>query len=475
MGALPRAVPGGHARHRHHLQQVASTPEAFARRAAGAFVILDEIHHAGDDRAWGDVLLTAFEGAGRRLSLSGTPFRSDTRSIPFVRYEVDEARPDFEYDYGPALAERRVVRAIFFPRTDGHMEWSAPDGSVHAAGFDDALDASRANQRLRAALSLAGEWLADVLSRADARLRAVREHHPEAGGLVVSTDQEHARGIADLIRRRLRARVVVATSADPAASQKILDFTTSDDQWLVAVRMVSEGVDIPRLRVGVFATTTTTELFFRQVVCRFVRWQPGVGRQSAHLFIPDDVRLRLAALDIAADRRHILRREDRPGQADDGSDDGGADGFDDPSDRAEGEQLSLFAVISAVATDAVMPEDEIRDEPVDADFDPELLLELPAPPWLPGGNRPAVGTVGVGETLMEQKARLRATNTSLARDLARWNGMTHALVNAELNRLAGLQRIGDATARVACAPNQEHAGYAPPTYRLAVSARGRGR
>jgi superfamily II DNA or RNA helicase len=426
-------------------QQVASAPAAFARRAAGAFVILDEIHHAGDDRAWGDALLTAFEGAGRRLSLSGTPFRSDTRSIPFVRYELDEARPNFEYGYGPALAERRVVRAIYFPRTNGHMEWSAPDGSVHAAGFDDALDASRANQRLRAALSLDGEWLPDVLATAHARLCAVREHHPEAGGLVVATDQEHAHGIADLIRRRLRARAVVATSDDPAASQKILDFTGSDDQWLVAVRMVSEGVDIPRLRVGVFATTTTTELFFRQVVGRFVRWQPGVGRQSAHLFIPDDVRLRSAAFDIAADRRHSLRREDRPDRADAGFDDGGGDGPHGLADLDEG-QLSLFAVISAVATDAVMPEDELHDEPGDADLDPALVLDLPAPPLLPGGGRSATETSGDCETLMEQKARLRASNTSLARDLARWTGMTHAQVNAELNRLVGLQRIGDATA-----------------------------
>ena len=223
--------------------------------------------------------------------------------------------PDFEYGYGPALAERRVVRSIYFPRTNGHMEWSAPDGSVYAAGFDDALDAARANQRLRAALSLDGEWLPDVLGSAHARLSAVREHHPEAGGLVVATDQDHAHGIADLIRRRLGTTAVVATSDDPAASKKILDFTTSADPWLVAVRMVSEGVDIPRLRVGVFATTTTTELFFRQVVGRFVRWQPGIGRQSAHLFIPDDVRLRAAALEIAADRRHSLRREDRPDRA----------------------------------------------------------------------------------------------------------------------------------------------------------------
>ncbi len=427
-------------------QQVASAPAAFARRAAGAFVILDEIHHAGDDRAWGSALQTAFERAGRRLSLSGTPFRSDTRSIPFVRYELDEARPDFEYGYGPALAERRVVRAIYFPRTNGHMEWSAPDGSVYAADFDDALDASRANQRLRAALSLDGEWLPDVLATAHARLTSVREHHPEAGGLVVATDQEHAHGIADLIRRRLRSRAVVATSDDPDASAKILDFTGSDDQWLVAVRMVSEGVDIPRLRVGVFATTTTTELFFRQVVGRFVRWQAGVGRQSAHLFIPDDVRLRTAALEIAADRRHSLRREDRAEAADAGAD--GADdvAFDEVDTPDDGEQLSLFAVISAVATDAVMPDDELHDEQVDQDPDPALVLELPAPPPLPDGGRSAAVVDGTGETLMEQKARLRASNSSLARDLARWTGMTHAQVNAELNRLAGLQRISDATA-----------------------------
>ncbi len=426
-------------------QQIASAPEAMARRAAGAFVILDEIHHAGDDRAWGDALGSAFGGAGRRLSLSGTPFRSDTRSIPFVDYENEEAKPDFEYGYGPALAERRVVRSIYFPRTNGHMEWSAPDGSVHAAGFDDALDTPRANQRLRAALSLDGDWLTDVLRAAHGRLCTVREHHPEAGGLVVATDRAHAQGIADMIRRHLRTRAVVATSDDPAASRKILDFTSSDDPWLVAVRMVSEGVDIPRLRVGVFATTTTTELFFRQVVGRFVRWQPDIGRQSAHLFIPDDIRLRSAARDIAADRRHNLRREDRPDQDGPPVDDIVPEGYGEPVDGVEDTQLSLFAVISAVATDAVMPDEEPHHEPDESDSDPALILELPAPPLLPGAGRSAADANGNGETLMEQKSRLRASNTSLVRDLARRTGMTHAQVNAELNRLAGLHRIGDAT------------------------------
>jgi hypothetical protein len=262
---------------------------------------------------------------------------------------------------------------------------------------------------------------------------------------VVATDQEHAHGIAELIRRHLGTRAVVATSDDPSASKKILDFTSSDDPWLVAVRMVSEGVDIPRLRVGVFATTTTTELFFRQVVGRFVRWQAGIGRQSAHLFIPDDIRLRRAALEIAADRRHCLRREDRPDTPDPGLDGADPDGFDRPEDPGAEEQLSLFAVISAVATDAVMPDEEPQHEPEESDSDPALILELPAPPVLPGGGRSAVGAVGQGETLMEQKHRLRASNTALVRDLARRTGMTHAQVNAELNRLAGLHRVSDAT------------------------------
>ena len=69
-------------------------------------------------------------GARRRLALSGTPFRSDTRAIPFVSYDGEEAVPDFEYGYGDALDDRRVVRPVYFPRTNGQMEWAAPDGSI---------------------------------------------------------------------------------------------------------------------------------------------------------------------------------------------------------------------------------------------------------------------------------------------------------------------------------------------------------
>ena len=155
-------------------QQVATSARLLGTLSRGAFVVFDELHHAADDRAWGDAVRQAFQGARRRLALSGTPFRSDTRAIPFVRYHGDEAVPDFEYGYGDALADGRVVRPVYFPATNGQMEWQAPDGSVHSATFDDRLDAQRASQRLRTAFSLDGEWLPTVLRAAHERLVAVR-------------------------------------------------------------------------------------------------------------------------------------------------------------------------------------------------------------------------------------------------------------------------------------------------------------
>ena len=134
-------------------QQVATSSVELSRLAAGAFVIFDEVHHAGDDRAWGTAIMAAFANAGRRLSLSGTPFRSDVTPIPFVTYHLDEAQPDFEYGYGDALADRGVVRPLFFPRIGGFMEWVAPDGAQVAATFEDDLTRDLANQRLRTALS----------------------------------------------------------------------------------------------------------------------------------------------------------------------------------------------------------------------------------------------------------------------------------------------------------------------------------
>lgn len=417
-------------------QQVAVSATALREIARRAVVVLDEVHHAGEDQAWGESLRIAFGESARRLSLSGTPFRSDTRAIPFVRYEADEAVPDFEYGYGDALREGRVVRPVYFPQIGGEMEWSAPDGNVHAATFDDPLANQLANQRLRTALSIDGEWLPAVLRQAVERLTDVRRHQPDAGGLVIAIDQDHARGIAAMLRRDFGQHAVVVTSDDPEASDRIAGFATGREPWLVAVRMVSEGVDIPRLRVGVYATTVTTDLFFRQAVGRFVRWVPGIRDQRAWLYIPDDLRLRIRAAEIAEARRHSLRRTPR--------DDDELALRQGPDDQVMlGDQLSLFAALSAVAVagDAYSPWHEPLPDDWSDGADTGIEIELGPPP--PVAAMTADGALGM--TRRQAKDRLRLANAEAAKDIARVSGLSYAAVNLELNRAAGLRRVTEAT------------------------------
>ncbi len=426
-------------------QQVATSAAVLRTLAAGSFVVLDELHHAGDDRVWGSAVLEAFEPATRRLALSGTPFRSDTSSIPFVEYHLDEARPDFEYGYGEALVDRGVVRPVYFPRVGGHMEWVDHVGETVSAAFDDELDRQRANQRLRTALSLEGDWLRSVLIDANSRLNEIRRHHPDAAGLVIAIDQAHANGIAAILRRSCGVNATVAVSDDPLASTKIARFAAGTDRWIVAVRMVSEGVDIPRLRVGVFATNTTTELFFRQAVGRLVRWTRGVRSQRAFLFIPDDPRLRRWAAGIAEQRRHSRARG---GGGEDPLPDDAALDDRDAAERADddGEQLSLFSVISAVAHDhevtSIFDLDDDEWEP-DADDDAALDVRIDLPAASSSNDRSHGDETPL--TPRQRRAALRKHNADAVAELVRFTPMDHRQVNAELNRLAGIAKVSEAT------------------------------
>lgn len=454
----PDWAPGyGLARDVHGLvttyQQIA-TGEASSKLqglSAEGMVILDEVHHAGHERAWGDGVGQAFGHAARRLSLSGTPFRSDAAKIPFVRYDVtaegDEAHADYTYGYADALRDGGVVRPVYFPRVDGQMEWSTPTGDVLRASFDDELTRDQVSARLRTALSLDGDWIAHVLGQAHDRLRSIREHQPDAGGLVIATDQDHAQGIARMLRHRFNTPAEVVVSDDPTASRKIADFAHNDRPWLVSVRMVSEGVDIPRLRVGVYATTTSTELFFRQAVGRFVRFQAGLASQKAYVYVPDDPRLRSHAFQIAEARRHVLRP---PSERDDehAADDALLDTLVADDDLSH-EQLSLFSVLSSTATGITVHAiteagiehfDDEPDPPVPefAD-DPDLALSLPEVPT-EAGLRPWSSL-----SVAERKDDLRTRNADVAKRLVDMTGWNHARVQGEMNRLAGVTKVSTAT------------------------------
>ena len=291
--------------------QVAAHPALHRQRAENRrmLVVFDEIHHAGDALSWGDAVKESFDPARRRLALTGTPFRSDANPIPFVTYVVEpgggkRSSSDYVYGYGPALDDS-VVRPVIFLAYSGEMRWRTRAGDEITATLGTPMTKDQIAQAWRTALDPAGEWVSRVLEAADKRLTEVRRGMPDAGGLVIAGDHEDARAYAALLRGKTGKRPVVVLSDDPAASQKISAFAASEDRWMVAVRMVSEGVDIPRLAVGVYATSVSTALFFAQAVGRFVR----VRRrgETASVFLPSVPVLLGYAAELEAERDHILR------------------------------------------------------------------------------------------------------------------------------------------------------------------------
>src|SRR3954469_19249387 len=294
-------------------QTLAAGPAVHRRRCAEAptLLIADEPHPMGEQAAWGRSAQSAFEAARFRLLLSGTPFRSDNTPIPWIAYDDEGvSRADYSYGYTDALLDG-VCRPVTFYTYDGDMEWMS-DGRRRRADFSVGLPAAEAARRLRTALDPEGDWMAQVLRDADARLTDLRAGpHPDAGGLVVAIDMEHAERLAERLTRVSGERPLVGTSHAPDASERIARFAAGSGRWLVSVLMVSEGVDVPRLRVGVYATTARTELFFRQVVGRFVRRTPG-GRdriQMSHLFLASDPRLKQLAAQVEEERNHALAQE----------------------------------------------------------------------------------------------------------------------------------------------------------------------
>ncbi|BDI22437.1 hypothetical protein L3i23_12130 [Herbiconiux sp. L3-i23] len=277
-----------------------------------SLVILDEVHHGGDALSWGDAIREAFEPATRRLSLSGTPFRSDTASIPFVEYAPDKhgirvSRTDYAYGYDRALSDG-VVRPVIFMVYAGHMRWRTSAGEEMEAKLGEGNTKDITSQAWRTALDPQGEWIPSVLRAADMRLTEVRRGVPDAGGLIIATDQFVARAYARILEEISGEEVTVVLSDDKGASARIAEYAENTKRWMVAVRMVSEGVDIPRLAVGVYATSSSTPLFFAQAIGRFVRARRR--GETASVFLPNVPSLMALANSMEVQRDHALDRRD---------------------------------------------------------------------------------------------------------------------------------------------------------------------
>jgi superfamily II DNA or RNA helicase len=435
--------------------QVGAAPAVHKRRtlARRTLVILDEIHHAGDSRSWGDAVKAAFTPAVRRLMLTGTPFRSDENPIPFVTYErgpdgLLRSRSDSAYGYGDALREG-VVRPVIFLAYSGETRWRTSAGEELAARLGEPMTPDVIAQAWRTALDPAGEWMPQVLRAADARLQVLRAGGiPDAAGLVIATDRAAARAYARLLGQITGEKAVVALSDDAGASGRIAAFAASDQRWLVAVRMVSEGVDIPRLTVGVYATSASTPLFFAQAIGRFVRVRrPG---ETASVFLPSLAHLLGLASEMEAERDHVLGRR-------------GPDGLDDallvraqraenePADRAGIEALSATAELDQVIFDGAsfgLPvrtgsaeEEEYLGLPGLLTPDQVALLlarrqaEQAAAARRRRGDGPAAPTEPVPAA--QRRIALRRQLNALVSAHHVRTGVPHGKIHAELRRLCG--------------------------------------
>jgi superfamily II DNA or RNA helicase len=402
---------------------LAAEPVLHRKRCAAAptLLIADEPHHMGELAAWGRSTLSAFERAHFRLLLSGTPFRSDNTPIPWVEYDAEGvSRADFAYGYTDALIDG-VCRPVTFHTYDGDMEWMS-DGRRRRADFSVALPAAEAARRLRTALDPDGDWVEHVLRDAHAELSALRAGpHPEAGGLVVAIDKEHADRLADRLARVAGERPEIVTSDAADASQRIQRFAAGSGSWLVSVLMVSEGVDVPRLRVGVYATSARTELFFRQVVGRFIRRTPVPKQQMSHLFLPSDPTLKRLAAEIEHERNHALAQL--------------ADG--EAVERGErGEPGDAFRALWSSAR---------RDDDVLQTTQPGDALQLFAEATPSPSPALAAFTTTEPETAHERRERLREVRRALVAAIARRTGEPHRSINARVNREIGVRSVDAST------------------------------
>ena len=408
--------------------RVAGDPGGWAAKVSpDTLVIVDEAHHLGEDLTWGTSFQRAFSSVPRRLLLSGTPFRSDASPIPGVRYDRDGlVVPDVSYTYAEAVADG-ICRPVAFVTFDGTLSWRSGDDVIESS-FETVLTPREASRRYRTAISTElPDGLPRILREADAKLRALRaEGHSDAGGLAVAADATHARRIAKLLAEVTGKAPVVVLHTETKAARKLSEFRGSREPWIVAVNMVSEGVDIPRLRVGVYATAAKTPLIFRQIVGRFVRTTPGRAPEASWVYLPADQILRGHASAVETELRHALHRDEPQ------------EDWDEPRERRETE-----------------PSPSAEFVPLSAEFAAQMTL-FGAPARVAGadaGGRTAAGDASPGVPLpepepvaaFEHRADLRQERSRLVGELHRHDGRSHREINAWVNRAVGVEKVEGAS------------------------------
>jgi superfamily II DNA or RNA helicase len=279
-------------------------------RSSKTLVICDEHHHAAVEAAWGEKADSAFVNAKYVLVLTGTPIRSDGQEPIWFAYDSDGAlnHPDagtYTLNYGDAV-DLEYCRPITFHRHEGRFSVSLPDGeNIAVSGtadtqFSDGLKRIRGLQQALDFYKLActpkylvdgvtpdrNSYQASMLEWGIAKLNDIRDIIPNAGGLVIAPNIEVAEYMADLLERLENEKPVLVHSQMANAEARIAAFKNTNKRWLVSVAMVSEGVDIKRLRILVYLPYAQTELAFRQAMGRVVRTHGEDDYSRAYVVMP---------------------------------------------------------------------------------------------------------------------------------------------------------------------------------------------
>jgi superfamily II DNA or RNA helicase len=304
--------------------------------SSDVLVICDEHHHAAVEASWGSGANGAFAAAKYALILTGTPIRSDGADSIWLAYDHAGAikHPEdgtYTLTYGEAV-DVGYCRPVTFHRHEGQFTVDLEDGNeVHVSshmpaslkpelkrvpGLQKALDfyrlACTPQYEKDGKTPLNNGYQATMLEYAGNKLTELRLRMPEAGGLVIAPSIEMAEYFYNLIEQVEGEAPLLVHSQMGNPEAKIRAFRNTDKRWLVSVAMVSEGVDIKRLRVLIHLPNALTELAFRQAIGRVVRSAGPNDDTRAYVVMPSFEIFETYARRVEQEMSAQARKEPQP-------------------------------------------------------------------------------------------------------------------------------------------------------------------
>ena len=268
------------------------------------FVIFDEIHHcSGSDllnsNAWGQKIISDIQGkATHTLALTGTPWRSDNFPITLSHYtKSGHVHCDYRYGLARAITDN-VCRTPSITLIDNNSITLTTSGST--SKFDSFNTLFKESDCSYQSLIESETLIEYMLKQADEKLNSLRTIDASTGGLIVASSVSHARDIHSTLKRVIGEEAEIVTYLETNAVALIKKFKLSNSKWIISVGMISEGTNIPRLKVCCYLTRIKTELYFRQVLGRILR-ASGKKHEKGYIYMPAEPTLSEYAYRVSDD------------------------------------------------------------------------------------------------------------------------------------------------------------------------------